>query len=122
MGNNAPIMKEPTMAARTTKSVVITVVAGEVTDIKFNATKALDTFRTVKGLGSSWELGTAGQRYTLGLAYWLGTKADREALVVHYGKGVIRRGLLVTSRATSDEAIATKVADLAESLRTRTAA
>lgn len=103
------------------KSVVVTTVNGEVTDIQFNATKALDTFRTVKGLGASWEQGNAGQRYTLGLAFFLGSKADREALTAFYGKGVIRRGLLVTSRATSDAGIAKDVAALAESLRTVTA-
>lgn len=102
------------------KSVVVTTVNGEVTDIQFNATKALDTFRTVKGLGASWEQGNAGQRYTLGLAFFLGSKADREALTAFYGKGVIRRGLLVTSRATSDAGIAKDVAALAESLRTVT--
>lgn len=102
------------------KSVVVTTVNGEVTDIQFNATKALDSFRTVKGLGASWEQGNAGQRYTLGLAYLLGSKADREALTAFYGKGVIRRGVMVASRATSDEAVAKEAVTLAESLRTVT--
>jgi hypothetical protein len=112
-------MKEPIMASNNRKSVVLTVAAdGRVTDITFNATKALESFRTVKP--GSWEPGNAGERYTLGLAYFLGNKADREALANDYGKGRIRRGLMVASRATKDEAIAKSITVLAESLRTIT--
>jgi hypothetical protein len=106
------------MASNTNrKSVVITLDKDGDVDIQFNTSKALGKFRGLKGVDRPWREGDAGARFTIGLAYFLADTAGRDMLVAKYGKGALRRGLMVASRGTKDEAVAAKVTALAESLR-----
>lgn len=65
-------------------------------------------------------LALSGQRYVLGLGYFLANKADREAIVATMGAGRVRRGLLVLakSRGVLKDDDRKAAAALAESLRT----
>jgi hypothetical protein len=97
------------MANINTAAVVITVVKDSLS-FEFNEA-AITRF----GKGS-------GLRLNIGTAYLLSNKADREVLVSFFGKGAVRRGLMVLGKSTSandKDRAAAKV--LAESLRTVTA-
>jgi hypothetical protein len=59
-----------------------------------------------------------GMRLNIGTAYFLATKDDRDMLVGFFGKGVVRRGLLVLAKGrNTSEADAKKATALAGSLR-----
>lgn len=94
-------------------------------------TKSAAVVITVEGDSLSWEFNQAaldrfgkgeGMRTNIGTAYLIGSKADREALVTFFGKGAVRRGLLVVSKGrNTNEADSKTAKELAESLRTLTA-
>jgi hypothetical protein len=94
-------------------------------------TKSAAVVIAVEGDSLSWEFNQAaldrfgkgeGMRTNIGTAYLIGSKADREALVTFFGKGAVRRGLLVLAKGRSTNEADSKAAkDLAESLRTLTA-
>lgn len=65
----------------------------------------------------------AGMRLCIGTAYFLATKEDRETLVNFFGKGAVRRGLLVLAKGrNTSEADSGKASVLAATLVTRSAA
>lgn len=94
-------------------------------------TKSAAVVITVEGDSLSWEFNQAaldrfgkgeGLRTNIGTGYLIGSKADREALVTFFGKGAVRRGLLVVSKGrNTNEADSKTAKELAESLRTVTA-
>lgn len=102
------------------KSVVISLDKDGDVDIQFNSTTLVGKFRGLKGVDRPWQSGDAGARYTIGLAYFLADAAGRTLLINKYGKGAVRRGLMVASRATKDETLMAKVRREAESLRKTT--
>jgi hypothetical protein len=64
-----------------------------------------------------------GLRHNIGCGYFLANKDERDALVTFFGKGAVRRGLMVLARGRhTNESDAQKATALAESLRSTKAA
>lgn len=99
------------MAAKNTAQVTVKVNADDTMTMDFNAA-AQERFGKGEGL-----------RLNIGTAYFLADKDDRQTLVDFWGRGAVRRGLMVLAKGRhTSESDAKKAADLAESLRTRDAA
>lgn len=95
------------MAAQKNTAAVVITVAGENMTFQFNE-KAQERFGKGEGL-----------RVNIGTAYFLANKDDRQTLVEFWGRGVVRRGLLVLAKSRyASDADKEKAAKMAEDLRT----